>query len=308
MTSDLPAPAILFPGQGAQAPGMGGWLIENHAIARELFDEASVILGYDLAKLCHDGPAEELNATVHSQPALFVTGIAAARVHDALNPDFATGVRAAAGLSLGEYTAVCYAGGLSFADGLKLVQTRGEAMQACADAVASGMSSVLGLDLETLESVCQRCRQGDEILKPANLLCPGNIAVSGHSSALERLPEAAAAAGAMKVIPLSVAGAFHTSLMNDAVGKLSAAIDRTTLTDCRIPVYSNVDARPHTTAAEIRDLLTRQVVSPVLWEASIQQMMDDGVESFLEAGTGRVLQGTIKRIARKTPTAGFGDG
>jgi len=287
---------------------MGKWLCENTPEAGVLFAEASEVLGYHLRTLCSDGPAEKLNETVHSQPALFVTGIAAARAWEKRFPDQAAKVKCAAGLSLGEVTAVCFAGGISFIDGLKVVKARGEAMQACADAVGSGMASVIGLDLPTLQSVCEQARQGDEILIPANLLCPGNIAVSGHREALQRLDEAATQAGAMKVVPLSVAGAFHTSLMQDAVEKLSEALQAVTLQDCRLPVYSNVDARPHTSADEIRDLLARQVVNPVRWEDSVRAMMDDGIGGFMELGTGRVLRGTIKRIARRAPTDGFGDG
>nr|WP_255712831.1 ACP S-malonyltransferase [Rhodopirellula sp. JC740] len=297
----------MFPGQGAQTPGMGKWLCAEYSLANDLFEEANEVLGYDLKQLCAEGPAEKLNETVHSQPALFVVGVAAARVHDELNPELAKKIVAAAGLSLGEYTAVCYAGGVSFADGLKLVQRRGEAMQACADAIESGMASVLGLDLEKLTSVCEEARQGEEILQPANLLCPGNIAVSGHRSALERLEPVASAAGAMKVVPLSVAGAFHTPIMNGAVEQLTQALAEVELSDTRIPVYSNVDAAPHTSADEIRQLLARQVVNPVRWDDSVNAMLGDGIDGFLEAGTGRVLRGTIKRIARKTPTDGFGD-
>lgn len=298
---------MLFPGQGAQAPGMGVWLCENHPRAKELFERAGEILGYDLKQLCSQGPAEKLNETVHSQPALFVTGIAAAEVFSQTFPDLASKIHATAGLSLGEYTAVCYAGGLQFEDALRLVQKRGEAMQACADAVDSGMSSVLGLELERLSAVCEECRQDGEILQPANLLCPGNIAVSGHQSALSRLEPLALAAGAMKVVPLSVAGAFHTPLMQDAVSQLTDALANVELRATRMPVYSNVDAAPHTDPAEIRELLAKQVVNPVLWEASISRMLADGVDGFIEAGTGRVLRGTIKRIARKTSTDGFGD-
>ncbi|MBB3208454.1 [acyl-carrier-protein] S-malonyltransferase [Rhodopirellula rubra] len=307
MSFDVTSPGILFPGQGAQVPGMGTWLCENYPSANDLFDRAGEVLGYDLKKLCAEGPAGKLNETVHCQPALFVTGVAAAEVYSELHGDVASKIRSAAGLSLGEYTAVCFAGGLSFEDGVRLVQKRGEAMQACADAIPSGMSSVLGLDLERLDTVCAECRQDDEILRPANLLCPGNIAVSGHQSALDRLEPIAMAAGAMKVVPLSVAGAFHTPLMQDAVGTLSEALANVEIKATRIPVYSNVDAMPHTDPAEIRDLLARQVVNPVLWEASISRMLEDGVNGFLEAGTGRVLRGTIKRIARKTPCDGFGD-
>ncbi|WP_146411363.1 ACP S-malonyltransferase [Crateriforma conspicua] len=307
MTFDVQRVGILFPGQGAQVPGMGKALSERASLARELFDQANEILGYDLAQLCFEGPAEKLNQTEFCQPALFVTGIAAAKVYADEQPEMAQRIVAAAGLSLGEYTAVCFADGLDFADALRLVQRRGQAMQAAADAVESGMSSVVGLDLEQVTAVCDAARQDDEILRPANLLCPGNIATSGHLSALARLEPLASEAGAMKVIPLSVAGAFHTDLMAPAVDQLKQALQEMPIRDTRIPVYSNVDASPHQKADEIRDLLTRQVVNPVLWEASIRRMMDDGVEGFLESGTGRVLRGTLKRINRKFPTDGFGD-
>ncbi|MEM9366596.1 MAG: ACP S-malonyltransferase [Planctomycetota bacterium] len=301
------ARAILFPGQGAQAPGMGTWLRKEFSSAADLFEEAGDLLGYDLATLCEEGPAEKLNQTIHSQPALFVVGMAAATVFSAEQPDAVDQVTAVAGLSLGEYTAVCFAGGLGFADALRVVDARGQAMQACADAVASGMASVLGLDLETLTEVCGEVRGDGEVLQPANLLCPGNIAVSGHSAALAKLEPAATAAGAMKVVPLSVAGAFHTPLMQDAVSRLKDVLASAHLQDTRLPVFSNVDAKPHTRADEIRDLLAQQVVAPVQWEASIRSMMASGVERFVECGTGRVLRGTLKRIARKMPADGFGD-
>tara|TARA_R110002049_G_scaffold2750_3_gene21846 strand:- start:40702 stop:41565 length:864 start_codon:yes stop_codon:yes gene_type:complete len=286
---------------------MGQWLCENYPAARSLFDQAADVLGYDLAQLCFNGPEEKLSATEFGQPALFVTGMAAATVLAEVRPEVMSKITAAAGLSLGEYTAVCFAGGLEFADAVRLVKRRGEAMQAAADMVQSGMASVIGLDLAAIEELCQQQR-GDEVLEPANLLCPGNIAVSGHLSAIERLGPAASQAGALKVIPLNVAGAFHTSLMNPAVDELKAALDEMPIRDTKIPVYSNVDACPHQSAEEIRDLLSRQVVAPVRWEDSVRRMIDDGVEGFLESGTGRILLGTLKRIKRKFPTDSFGDG
>ena len=298
---------ILFPGQGAQSVGMGRSLHDTYPTAKRCFDDASDILGYDLAELCFRGAEDKLNATEFSQPALFVVGMAAAEVLREEQPERLASVKAAAGLSLGEYTAVCFAGGLSFADGVRLVQRRGQAMQSAADAVQSGMASVLGLDLESLDQLCQQCREDDEVLQPANLLCPGNIAVSGHLTALERLTPAAKEAGAIKVIPLSVAGAFHTSLMQPAVEKLQAALQEMPITDTQLPVYSNVDASPHQSADEIRDLLSRQVVGSVRWEDSVRQMLEDGIEGFEELGTGRILRGTLKRINRKIPTDGFGD-
>ncbi len=307
MALDVQSAGILFPGQGAQSIGMGRWLCETYPVARRLFDTASEVLGYDLADVCWTGPAEKLNATEFSQPALFVVGMAAATVLAEEQPALIETIQAAAGLSLGEYTAVCFAGGLEFPDAVRLVQRRGQAMQAAADAVDSGMASVLGLDLDAVEKLCVENREDGEVLQPANLLCPGNIAVSGHNSAIDRMQPAALEAGAMKVIKLAVAGAFHTSLMAPAVAALSEALTEMPINDTRIPVYSNVDAAPHQSADEIRDLLSKQVVSPVLWESSIRKILADGIEGLMEAGTGRVLRGTVKRIARKTPMDGFGD-
>lgn len=300
--------SILFPGQGAQAVGMGRWLCETYPTASRLFAEASQILGYDLAQLCFEGPEEQLSATEFSQPALFVVGIAAAEVFQEVEPARAAAIKAAAGLSLGEYTAVCFAGSLTFPDALRLVHKRGRAMQGAADVVDSGMASVLGLGLADVEKLCEACRHEGEVLQPANLLCPGNIAVSGHRTAIERLIPAAVEAGAMKVVPLNVAGAFHTALMQPAVETLCAALDEMPMTDARIPVYSNVDAAPHTSAAEIRQLLSRQVIGSVRWEDSIRRMIADGMDAFEEVGTGRVLRGTLKRIDRKIACDGFGDG
>ncbi|MEM9588534.1 MAG: ACP S-malonyltransferase [Planctomycetota bacterium] len=308
MALDVDSVGILFPGQGAQAIGMGRWLYETHPTAKSLMDRAGELLGYDLVSVCLEGPTDKLNATEYSQPALFTVGMSAAEVLRESQPETVAKITQAAGLSLGEYTAVCFAGGLEFDDALKLVQRRGQAMQAAADAVESGMASVLGMSLEQLESLCQEVRQDDEVLQPANLLCPGNIAVSGHLSAIDRLEPAALEAGAMKVVRLAVAGAFHTSLMQPAVDALTAALAEMPIQDTRIPVYSNVDASPHQSANEVRDLLSRQVVSPVQWQSSIEAMIKDGVAGFLETGTGRVLRGTLKRIQRKFPADGFGDG
>lgn len=298
---------FLFPGQGAQTPGMGRSLYERHGVVRTLFEQANAVLGYDLKAICFEGPEEQLNATEFSQPALFVTSMAAVASMREEHPEWLERAQAAAGLSLGEYTAVCFAGGLSFEEALRLVQRRGQAMQAAAAEESSGMSSVLGLSVEQVEQLCREVRQEGEVLQPANLLCPGNIAVSGHLSALQRLVPAATEMGAMRVIPLAVAGAFHTTLMQPAVAALQEALQAAAPVDTQIPVYSNVDAAPHREADIIQDLLTRQVVNPVRWEDSLRQMVRDGIDGFLEVGTGRVLRGTLKRIDRKLATDGFGD-
>ncbi len=293
--------AFLFPGQGAQAVGMGAALAESLPQARALFDQAAEILGYDLLEICAAGPAEKLNSTVHSQPALFVCGLAALEQLKHDSAEVVENCAVAAGLSLGEYTALVFAGAIDFEAGLRLVQIRGQAMQEAADAVESSMVSILGMDLEAIESLCDEARDG-EILQVANLLCPGNIIVSGSQSACNRVVRMAEAADAMKVIPLTVAGAFHTPIMQPAVARLSAALAETEIRPPRIPVVSNVDARAHEDPEEIRTLLESQVVSPVLWEKSMRWLIDEfKIEACYELGPGRVLRGLLKRIARKLP-------
>ncbi len=286
---------------------MGQGLLTKSSRTQELFDQAREILGFDLLQLCLTGPADQLNRTEYSQPALYVHSLAALHQLHAERPDLSGNVGAVAGLSLGEYTAIAAAGGLSFEDGLRLVHTRGLAMQAAADQVSSGMSSVIGLDVEKLREVCMNCSHGNEFVEVANLLCPGNIAISGHIPAIERAEKAVVEAGAMKAIRLAVAGAFHTALMQPAVGRLSEALARTEFKPTRVPVYSNVDAAAHTQPDELRGLLARQIISPVLWEASLRNLMAAQSTSFIEVGAGKVLAGTLKRIDRKVTCESYGD-
>jgi [acyl-carrier-protein] S-malonyltransferase len=296
--------AFLFPGQGAQAVGMGQKVYDENPEVKALFEQAADILGYDLANICFSGPEEKLNSTVFSQPALYVTSMAAVEVLKKTSPEAIESCQAAAGLSLGEYSALAFAGVMSFEDGLRLVQKRGEAMQAAADETPSSMVSVLGLDREKVEAVCNAARADGEILQVANLLCPGNIAVSGHQQSCDNVEAAASEAGAMKSIALSVAGAFHTPIMQSAVEKLTVALSEVEFSAPRIPVYSNVDAKTHSDSAEIRSLLVQQVSSPVLWNDSMDAMLADGFDEFYEVGEGRVLRGLLKRINRKLPTHG----
>ena len=291
--------AFLFPGQGAQFVGMGCQLAESLPQARSLFDRANKILGYDLAKLCFEGPAEELNSTIHSQPALYVTSLAALETLRCESPETIESCQAAAGLSLGEYTALVFAGVMTFEEGLQVVQKRGEAMQQAADATPSGMVGILGLQANQVEQLCDRSRQEGEILQIANFLCPGNITISGHQASCDRAAEAATDAGAMKAIPLAVAGAFHTPIMQSAVEKLAAALQNIPMSSPKIPVVSNVDAKPHDDPHEIRELLIQQVVSPVRWEESMNVLLADECDSFYEVGPGRVLRGLLRRIQRK---------
>ena len=296
--------AFLFPGQGAQAVGMCRELCGSLPAARELFDRAAEVLGLDLAEICFNGPEDRLNATDISQPALYVSSLAALESLKQTDPQVVEGVQAAAGLSLGEYTAIAFAGGVSFEDGLELVRKRGQAMQQASDAVPSGMVSVLGLDREQVDAVCNAARNDGEILQMANFLCPGNIAVSGHRASCQAVPDIAADAGAMKSVPLAVAGAFHTEIMRSAVEQLKEALEQTEFKPTRIPIYSNVDAQPHSNPEDFRSLLLEQVCSPVLWHDSMQVMLDEGFDHFYEVGPGRVLRGLLKRIARKTPCTG----
>jgi [acyl-carrier-protein] S-malonyltransferase len=297
-------PAFLFPGQGAQTVSMGRQLVDSLPAARELYDRAAAIVGYDLLQVCLEGPAEKLDSTVYSQPALFVTSLAALEWLKANKPDVVANCQAAAGLSLGEYTALVFADVMSFDDGLRVVQERGRAMQDAADAVKSGMVSILGMEAEKIADLCNQTRTPGEVLQIANLLCPGNIVVSGHKSACERIAEAATQAGAMKTIPLAVAGAFHTSLMQPAVERLTKALAGVTLHKPRIPVISNVDATAHDDPEKIRSLLTQQVVSPVRWEDSIRKLLAHGHAPLWEVGPGRVLRGLLKRIDRKAEADG----
>lgn len=290
--------AFLFPGQGAQYVGMGRTLHETVPAAKALFDRAAEVLGYDLAEVCFNGPNEKLDSTVYSQPALFVTSLAALEQLRLQSPDVLLSCDATAGLSLGEYTAMVFAGVMSFEDALPVVQVRGEAMQAAANEIPSGMVSILGLEADAVEQLCDDAR-GDGVLQIANLLCPGNIVVSGTNEACERAVELAEARGAMKVIPLAVAGAFHTEIMRPAVERLTEALAKVTLNPPKIPVVSNVDGKPHDDPEEIRDLLQRQVCSQVQWEQSMRYLLDEGFNEFYEIGAGKVLRGLMKRINRK---------
>lgn len=293
----MPRVAFLFPGQGAQSVGMARSLCDSLPAAKQLFDRAADVLGYDLLAVCTDGPTERLNATDVSQPAIYVASLAALESLKATDPSAVESCAGTAGLSLGEYTALAFAGALSFIDGLRVVQARGQAMQAAADTKPGGMVSVLGLERTDVEAICASASDAG-LVRVANLLCPGNVAVSGDRAAMAEVERLAAEQGA-RTVRLAVAGAFHTDLMKPADERLAAALGGVGLKPPRVPVWSNVDARPHTDPDEIRGLLVRQVVSPVLWEESIRALMADGFDKFYEIGPGRVLAGLLKRVQRK---------
>jgi [acyl-carrier-protein] S-malonyltransferase len=289
--------AFLFPGQGAQYVGMAAALCESLPAARQLFGDAAAVLGYDLLEVCTKGPKERLDSTAVSQPALYVASLAALEQLRQSEPEALRDCVAAAGLSLGEYTALTFAGSLAFADGLRLVQKRGQAMQAASDARPSGMVSVLLLELPQVESLVAAA-SGKGLVRVGNYLCPGNYVVSGDAAACAEVERLAAEAGA-RTMRLAVAGAFHTPIMQPAVAPLSEALASVPLAPPRLPVWANVTARPYADVEEIRSTLARQVVEPVRWEDTMRGLLEAGCERFYEIGPGRVLAGLLKRVHRK---------
>ena len=276
---------------------MGKAVLETVPATATLFDQAREVLGYDLADICLHGPKEKLDSTAISQPAIFTGSLAALESLKASDAEAISDCVATAGLSLGEYTALVFAGALSFRDGLQLVQKRGLAMQAAADATPGGMVSIIGWDRPQVEAVVDAA-QSEGYLAIANFLCPRNIVISGAKAACAKAQKLADEQGAATVA-LAVAGAFHTPLMKPADVQLANALDQVEIRPPRIPVWSNVDAAPHTDPAEIRQLLIRQIAAPVLWEDTLRNLLALGVGRFHEIGPGRVLAGLLKRVDRK---------
>ncbi len=288
--------AIVFPGQGAQYVGMGLANVEGYDAARAVFEHADQVLGLPLSKICFEGPQDQLDRTDLSQPAIFTASVASLAAYEQRHgelPDAAV----TAGLSLGEYTALHHAGAISFAEGLRLVRARGEAMQAACDAEPSGMSSVIGLSREQLQEICDEASE-QGVICLANINSPQQIALSGNFAALDVAERLAQEKGAKRAIRLQVAGAFHSALMAPAADMLSNAIETAEIRAPRIPVVSNVTAEPTVDPLRIRQFLLEQLTCPVEWVRSIQGMAEDGVETFLEFGPGRVLTGLLRRIDR----------
>ncbi|KAF3331814.1 malonyl-CoA-acyl carrier protein transacylase [Carex littledalei] len=294
-----PSCAFLFPGQGAQAVGMGAEA-QTVPAAAKLFKKANDILGFDLLDICTNGPKEKLNSTVISQPAIYVTSLAAVEVLRAGGgEDIIESADVTCGLSLGEYTALAFAGAFSFEDGLKLVKLRGEAMQDAADAASSAMVSVIGLDSDKVQLLCDAANEevGDsEKVQIANYLCPGNYAVSGGVKGIEVVEAKAKSFKARMTVRLAVAGAFHTSFMEPAVSRLETALAATQIKIPRIPVISNVDAQPHSDPDTIKKILARQVTSPVQWELTVKTLLEKGLKKGYELGPGKVIAGIVKRL------------
>ena len=307
---------FMFPGQGAQQVGMGKTLADKHPQIADLYQQAGDVVGCDLADLCFNGPEEKLNSTEFSQPAIFTTsaaallalryGLLANEVEGAgsasdrvpladITPD------ACVGLSLGEYTALYAADAMTFADALTLVQLRGQSMQAAADDSHGTMISILGLDSDAVQKLCDSTLADlpdTEILIPVNFNCPGQIVLSGTINACNRAAEKAESFGASRAVPLNVAGAFHSPMMIPAADKLRHALDRTTFSPPTCPVLANVDALPYDSTDQIPDKLMRQLTSPVLFQQTIEKLLDDGFERFVEIGPGRILTGLLKKTAR----------
>jgi [acyl-carrier-protein] S-malonyltransferase len=281
--------ALIFAGQGAQSVGMGKDLAERFPSARAWFDRANAALGYDLAAICFAGPEAELTKTENAQPGIFLVSWVAFQLLRERVPGLEFG--AVAGLSLGEFTALTVAGGLSFEDGLKLVRQRGRFMQEACEATQGGMAAIIGLEEAPTREVCAAA--GVEL---ANLNCPGQLVISGPAGKIAQACDLAKAKGAKRALPLTVAGAYHSALMAGAQPKLQSALSALKLQPLTVPVISNVTAQPHGDVADIQKRLVEQVTSSVRWEASMRYLLSQGFDSFIELGPGKALNGFMKRI------------
>ncbi len=297
--------AYIFPGQGAQLVGMGKDFYESEPIAKELFDKADKITGYDLSKICFEGPEDKLNSTTMSQPAIYT--VSAAILESLKSKGLLKQANVTAGLSLGEYTALYAAGIISFEDGLKLVQKRGQAMQAAADASKGSMVSIIGLEQEACEKLCVEAAEG-ELLSCANFNCPGQIVITGSVDACKRALGLAEKYGAMKAVELKVAGAFHSAMMQPAAEELKQAIAHSKINDpADIAVIANVNAEYYQNQDQIAQGLEKQLTGTVLWQKCMEKLLADGVTKFYEIGPNKVLTGLMRRISRRTDIVNISD-
>ncbi|MFI3320591.1 MAG: ACP S-malonyltransferase [Rikenellaceae bacterium] len=279
--------AYVFPGQGAQAPGMGKELYDNNAEAKALFEKANEVLGFRITDIMFEGTAEELKQTNVTQPAVFLHSVIKAK-------SLGVTPAAVAGHSLGEFSALVVAGVLSFEDGLTLVSKRAEAMQKACEAVPGTMAAILGLADDAVEKICE---ETEGVVVAANYNCPGQLVISGAIEAVDAACEAAKAAGARRALRLPVGGAFHSPLMAPAREELAQAIAEAQFSTPSCPIYQNVDAQPYTDAAKIKENLIAQLTAPVRWTQIAQNMIADGMTEFTELGPGAVLQGLIKKVS-----------
>lgn len=286
--------AYVFPGQGAQFPGMAKDLYESSPEVKQLFESANNILGFRITDIMFDGTAEELKETKVTQPAIFLHSVALAKISDTFKPDMV------AGHSLGEFSALVASGVLSFEDGLRLVSKRALAMQKACETNPSTMAAILGLEDAVVEELCASI---DEVVVAANYNCPGQLVISGSHKGIEIACEKAKEAGARRALPLPVGGAFHSPLMEPAREELEKAIDATTFSQGICPIYQNVTAKASTDLDEIKENLKIQLTAPVRWTQSVQAMVADGATNFIESGPGKVLQGLVKKIHREAEVA-----
>lgn len=294
--------AFLFPGQGSQAPGMGLDLAQHFTRAREVFEEADAALGFALSKLCFEGPAEELQLTANTQPAILAVSVAAARVLEekGIRPDYV------AGHSLGEYSALVAAGALGLTEALRLVRKRGEYMQQAVRVGEGAMAALLGLDSDAVDEICREAAEG-EVVSAANRNSPAQVVIAGNRAAVQRAIELAKARGAKRAILLNVSAPFHCSLMKPAAERLAVDLDAAAISDPRVPLVNNADAVVVRSAEAVRDGLKRQVTSPVKWAESMLALRREGAELFVEAGPGKVLSGLMRQIDREARTSPAGD-
>ncbi|QIA07535.1 ACP S-malonyltransferase [Draconibacterium halophilum] len=287
--------AFVFPGQGAQFPGMGKDLYENSAEAKALFEKANDILGFNITAIMFEGEVEDLKQTKVTQPAIFLHSVLLAKTLKDFAPDMV------AGHSLGEFSALVANGTLNFEDGLKLVAQRAMAMQKACEVEPSTMAAIVGLEDAVVEAVCAEI---DDVVVPANYNCPGQLVISGSEAGIDKACELLTEKGAKRALKLVVGGAFHSPFMEPAREELAAAIEATTFNQPTCPVYQNVDAKPVTDPAEIKENLIAQLTAPVKWTQIVENMIADGATSFTEVGPGKVLQGLVKKVDRKMETAG----
>ena len=294
--------AWVFPGQGSQSVGMGLDLYHNFGSARAVFDEADTALGFPLSKLCFKGPEDDLRQTINAQPALVTTSFACLQAAREVCGNSLPEPAFVAGHSLGEYTALAVAGVFNFPTAVRLARERGRLMHEAGQAQPGSMAAIIGLDEERLAAVCQ---QSDTVM--ANINSPGQIVISGAAENMEKAMEMATTAGASRVIPLPVSGAFHSSLMRPAVEGMTAYINSLSFQEPSIPVIGNVTAEPLTTAESVKSELLNQLTSPVQWQRTVEYITGNGVPTFIEIGPGKVLTGLIKRINSEAKTINIGD-